>query len=34
MYLQRTNRQSFIEPAKRPVIGLLRDLEQVLDPAR
>jgi hypothetical protein len=34
VYLQRTNRQSFIEPAKPRQASTLRELEQVLDPAR
>jgi hypothetical protein len=34
VYLQRTNRQSFIEPAKRRDLRTPRKLEQVLDSAR
>jgi hypothetical protein len=34
VYLQRTNRQSFFEPAKRRDLTTLRELEQVLEPAR
>jgi hypothetical protein len=34
VYLQRTNRQSFVEPANARQASTLRELEQVLEPAR
>ncbi|GAA1058517.1 hypothetical protein GCM10017608_25680 [Agromyces luteolus] len=34
VYLQHTNRQSFVEPAKARQASTLRELEQVLEPAR